>query len=735
MKKGIKLLLLAGIILFCCSCGKTDKKEAGRYVEEVVELPGARITFTGLAQEGETLRLTDLYGEDMVSVDGGRHFTEAKVLPAAYRDERTSTVASVAGRADGSRIIAEYMDGTRVWKLVTADGVEISLKNMGDGYPCVYSGRDFFYMCKENEIYQIDPVNGEVNFLTECTSFPFYLVEHGGMLFIVHQSGVLLYDLQNKEVAEKQDDILSAFLDGRITNYGYDGYSCLLCPSEENIYILTHNGLYRHELYGEGMECILDGSLYCISNIDREFIGMAVAEKDTFYVYYSDGNLMRYTFDETLAAEPDISLRIYSLYEDGNIRMAVSAFREKYPDWNIQYEVGINPDYAITAEDAMRNLSTEIAAGKGPDILVMDDIPYENYIEKGILEDLSFIREEMQEEEFFLPVIDGFANAAQIYVLPLTFAVPVLAGDEEWIAKAEKVENLSQLTAILEEASQEQEGSVIGFRSAEEALSLFAQSSMGAWVTEEGILNRDAVEEFLEQVKGIYEIQMNDMPENVENWIFSGLEWGKGENTLARIHGSYGLSEAESIRFMLFPSQPFYAGYLTGSQEDYPMTIGKMNYAEGTYILMPGQNYGTCLPATLMAMNSASLHKEQGSLFLEYIFSEEFQGKVSLNGTPVNRRAYLSYQVNPKEDDYRSYGTYACTTWKGEAVYIDIYWPAKKDFVQLDNMLNSVSGVNICDARIYEMVIEMGQEAVIGEAGVEETVDAIEKELELYLAE
>ena len=33
------------------------------------------------------------------------------------------------------------------------------------------------------------------------------------------------------------------------------------------------------------------------------------------------------------------------------------------------------------------------------------------------------------------------------------------------------------------------------------------------------------------------------------------------------------------------------------------------------------------------------------------------------------------------------------------------------------------------------MVIDMGQEAVIVEAGVEETVDAIEKELELYLAE
>lgn len=43
--------------------------------------------------------------------------------------------------------------------------------------------------------------------------------------------------------------------------------------------------------------------------------------------------------------------------------------------------------------------------------------------------------------------------------------------------------------------------------------------------------------------------------------------------------------------------------------------------------------------------------------------------------------------------------------------------------------------MNYCDNRIYGAVIKLGQAALTGEAGIEETVDAIEKELELYLAE
>lgn len=71
----------------------------------------------------------------------------------------------------------------------------------------------------------------------------------------------------------------------------------------------------------------------------------------------------------------------------------------------------------------------------------------------------------------------------------------------------------------------------------------------------------------------------------------------------------------------------------------------------------------------------------------------------------------------------------------GSVMSLQINWPSKEDFARLESLADHTAGVNYCDNRIYGAVIKLGQAALTGEAGIEETVDAIEKELELYLAE
>lgn len=753
MKSYIKtLFVLTVLVLLCSGCGNSKQTAMGRYVEEQVTLPDSRGNYTALVQGQQNLRLIASYGGDMVCMNDGEVFEKAELPSAAVESQNASYASSCeAGTPDGSRILAEYPEGVQRYKLVTADGREILLENINEGeYPHFYYGADYFYMCKGYEIYQIDPSTGEMLFLTESAFYPLYLTADEDRLFVVHSSGVLLYDLQNKKVAEKQDETLSSLLAGKLEleNSVTEGSPLLLYPCRtrssseshssggDEILLLIRSGIYSYKLYGGEPECILDGGMYSISDVDKEFAGMAVTEGESgriFYILYSDGKLMRYVMDETLPSEPECCLRVYSLYEDGNIRQAVSAFRKKYPELSIRYEVGVQPGYGMTEEDALRNLSTELSAGTGPDILVMDDLPIGSYAEKGVLEDLTFLRETMPEEEYFLPVIDGFASEAGQYVMPLTFAVPVLAGDEEKIQAMGETESLSQLAQELEKAAGGQEGSVIGIRSPEETLRLFAQSSMGAWMTEDGTLDRAAVEDFLTQVKRIYDLQR----ENSKYWIY-GMDWGKwgsGENVLGRKHGSYGLTEALSVKFVYSPEQPFYAGYLSSAQADYPLTQGQLEHAGGSYRMMPGQNYGTCLPATLMAMNNASSNQESSRLFLTYIFSKEFQGSVALNGTPVNKSAYQKRQANPYGDSTRTYMHYGYGAPDGSHVSVKIYWPTAENFAKLSSLFESVSGVNYCDNRIYEAVIEYGQRALTGEIGIKEAVDEMEEELELYLAE
>lgn len=742
----VKILPICTLVLLICSgCGNaagnlgqvSAEGEMGRYVEEEVGPEGEEGSFAGLFQGDGELRLIGQNGGDQISADGGESFSEAEDMPKGQGEDNV-VLLSVTGSFDGSRILMEYVGGIRRWRLVTADGGEIVSANLGeDEYPSFYPGADCFYMKKSCEIYRIDGESGEIQFLTESTNYPLYLAADSEMLFILHANGVLLYDLNKKNVAEKQDEVLSEFFSQRQEAFLNDISSVFLYPCEDEVYILTHEGVYVHELYGNEMERIVDGNSCGIGDIGRGFLGMAVSEAEgekIFYILYTDGKFLRYVKDMSLPTEPEASLRIYSLYDDGNIRQAVSAFRSKYPDLLIKYEVGMNPGYGGTVEDALRNLSTELASGTGPDILAADDIPFVTYGEKGVLADLSFLGEGMTDEDYYEAVSKSFATESGLYVMPLTFALPVLAVDSEKAASLGEIKELSQLADLLEQTAAGEE-SVIGFLSAEEALRLFAQSSMGAWETEEGRLDRNAVAEFLAQVKRIYDIQMRNLPENVQEMDFYGAGWGSGENTLARRQGSYGLSEALNIKLMAFPEQPFCGGYLSGSAEDFPMTLGKLKYMGFEYIQMPGQSYGTCLPATLMAMNGATEHEEESRLFLEYIFSPEFQGNVSLNGTPVNRGAFLQRQESPEGENMEPYAAMGYAMPDGSVVSLEIYWPSKEDFTRLESLTDNISGVNYCDNRIYEAVIGLGQAALTGEAGIEETVDAIEKELELYLAE
>lgn len=119
---------------------------------------------------------------------------------------------------------------------------------------------------------------------------------------------------------------------------------------------------------------------------------------------------MRYTYDPSIPAEPDV-FRIYSVYGDSQAARAVSEFRALHPELTVVYEIGMDSAvYGRTLKDVLSDLATRIGAGKGPDVLLMDDLPYEAYAEKGALKDLSALREKMDGETYFLNVIDAFAG-------------------------------------------------------------------------------------------------------------------------------------------------------------------------------------------------------------------------------------------------------------------------------------------------------------------------------------
>lgn len=139
------------------------------------------------------------------------------------------------------------------------------------------------------------------------------------------------------------------------------------------------------------------------------------------------------------------SLRIYSLHGGHQIRQAASLFQEMHPELEVSFETGYTGEDGVTLSDAIRTLNTELMAGEGPDLLVLDGLPEDSYAEKGILEDLTDIVEP-EKEKYFYNIISSYNGGGKICKVPTAFSVPVILGDEETLA----AENLDELMDVFE---------------------------------------------------------------------------------------------------------------------------------------------------------------------------------------------------------------------------------------------------------------------------------------------
>lgn len=620
-------------------------------------------------------------------------------------------------------------------------GQEIELAGInGDSMGAVCYGGRYFY-CESGDtygIYRVNPETGDVRFLSDGY-YPYSIAADEKLLYLQCYDRTLLYDLEKGEIAARQDEVLDHFVSELILAGTIQQSNAFLYPYRDGVYVLTRDGIYWHAVYGEDVELVVDGAISGLGSPDRELLGMAIVEKEEkpdFLVLYSDGNVARYSYDASLAGEPESSLRVYSLYEDGNVRRMVGAFRQAHPEFHVRYETGMGFQYGATQEDALKNLATELASGRGPDIIVSDEIPLRSYVEKGVFLELSGIREQMREEAYFLKVIDGIKYDDKLYTIPLSFAIPVAGGSGEKLADAETLEDFADL--LEKERLDGREGSLFGVWNPEDTLRKLAQASQGAWMKEDGTLDREAIGDFLIQAKRIYDAQMKGQTENA--WGM-GDSWAVGGSPLDRRFSSQGINSArESARIAAGHGQPYFGGMLGSGKEDFPLWCSVVDYIGADYTLMPGQSCGACLAESLLAVNQASGHREEAFLFLEYALSAEGQEAAGLNGIPVNREAYLAGWNDPRGEGNENIlydGTMIDDgdTDYDDMVFLEINWPKEAAFEKLDGLISRVTGVGYCDDRIYHAVLEAGQPFLAGKCSLEEALEDIDSRVKLYLEE
>ena len=238
--------------------------------------------------------------------------------------------------------------------------------------------------------------------------------------------GFLRYDL--KSLAEKE--VIPFQTDES------DVYGSLARGEGDDFYLANTKGIHHMADQGTMWETIVDGSLNSMSMPSAYVKRLLVGNDNDFYLWYSESEeqkLARYTYDPEMPTIPSKTLTVYglNLSENQTVKQAAALFQMEYPDVRVELIDGAGESGSTLKSDTIRSLNAELLNGNGADVLVLDGLPIESYIEKGVLEDLSDIITPMVKAgELYPNIAESFTGSdGSVYQYPVRVTIPIMYGD------------------------------------------------------------------------------------------------------------------------------------------------------------------------------------------------------------------------------------------------------------------------------------------------------------------
>lgn len=738
-----------------------DGTAMGRYVENVTDLSDRINGWQGgglYRLSDGSLVITDAYKPFIVSKDNGVTWgDDSRPWHDQMRENDTYIMSMAVGPDNTMGVI--YQDDTEDNEteeekvtlnsrllVVKPDGTKVTLDpeiTEEDNFIWqVYisdTGRIFVSTVGSGNIYEIKEDGSSEKVLTLDDGRP-DLIQFQGNLAVLDGYGYkqpLIYDMEKGEYLE--DEVLGEFVNTNYKNRDSMGgiwHDMYFFFGEENVlYLAGAKGLYRHVIGGNAIEQVIDGSLCIFNNPAYQIVGMTALDNNEFMALFGGGSVVRFTYDPDIPTVPNEKLKVYSLKENDTIRQAITWYQTANPAIFVEYEVG-TAEGSVTKEDALKNLNTRIMAGEGPDVLILDDMPLNSYIDKGALLDLSSVLENLDETEgLFDNIVEAFRKENKIYAVPCEIQMPVILTAEKYASRATDLKGIADMT---EELRQDHPGKdLLGICTEKGIMRLFAMVCVPEWISEEGKINKESIEEFLVQTKRIYDAQMDGIPEKtVEEYISLNDEYLQ----------QMGVSRDDSQYLRSYVSTMDYIGELSymacGTLVD-PYSyasltsVGKKEqFEESRWIPMNGQSDHVFCAQTLLGISAASKNIPQAEEFVKVCLGEDNQSNL-FKGFAVNKTAFeKKFIINEEEvDENGIYGSAASGNGDGFYVTLDIYWPDSDQIAQLRNCIEQADTPYIKDDVLEEAVYTEGIAYIQGLQSLEEAIDAIEKKISIYMAE
>nr|WP_300658418.1 hypothetical protein [uncultured Acetatifactor sp.] len=398
------------------------------------------------------------------------------------------------------------------------------------------------------------------------------------------------------------------------------------------------------------------------------------------------------------------------------LRHQISRFNQENETYHIVMEEWVASDGLSTAEfeeslkNYVRRLSVEIAAGKGPDILIGEEILGGNVmdmIDKGVLEDLRpyMERSGIREEDYYPIAFSAWSRGEKIYGIcpdPLIYALE---------ADRDILQNSSDIRGITD-ALLAYQGEAVYLKGMDSSalLRLFLEGSETLW----GMIDWE---------KGTFDFKGElflDLLQVAQRYGDTPSALGAPENNTLCI------AQREDFR-------DYYYAPSDSELEERGLVLAGWLFDDGCHALASGEP---------IAISSGSDVKEGAWEFLCFLLGDEAQENYSYNGS-VKKSVFDGYADKLLEkiegDNIATPMVQDRTT--GEWSFARIYEEKDMEFIKTEKipyykkMLEEARYLPLRSAPILDIICEEAEDYFNGDKSAEEVIKVIENRVKLYVNE
>jgi len=505
------------------------------------------------------------------------------------------------------------------------------------------------------------------------------------------------------------------------------------CDSKDGcIYLLTGDAIEKFDSNGKHMGKELDFKEHSALSSELQPKDFCIGSEKIIWLLTSESQLTSITKTE---ADPDYLPRFgfyrYTLKRfDGEdeipinisvpsssrlLDVAISKFNKENPGYRIiAKEFGTGKRKEKYDEKYINTLNTELMSGLGPDIISVASLPYEKYIAKNVLADLSEMMEKdsgFEYDKFFENIFNAMKIDGRLYSMPVSIMINALVSNKEVLSDRSIIFNHTTWTWD-------------DFNKIDEGISggsgVYTVPPNTGYVLLSGTYGR-----FIDIEKKKASFDSGEF----ENMLLMAKNLGMDSKEISStgfdalfdtaVRGTVVFSPQVISDIIMLSATKVLLG---GEIEIYNLPGNDVNHRGGAFSV--GEAY---------AINNNSRYKEKAWEFIKIFLSEEIQTLDEMKGFPVSKNALKVIGDRNNELLTSSQVSTAISAGSGEPVTPQAL--TEKEISQLREYIESLQTYCHIDNKVAEIIRTEAESFFNGKKTADEAAKAIQQKVNIYLNE